>query len=131
MLTFQAYPRAGLVGPMFVGQGDLVTEAGGIIFGDGSAANYGRGREPHHSLYFMHKADYVSAACVVFPKEVYKAIGGFDPQVGRAGGRAGGLAGRRAGRAASSRRRLPRAGHRPAGCPNVLQPAASDCVRTC
>lgn len=83
MLTFDAYPRAGLVGPLFVGEGDLVTEAGGIIFADAAAANYGRGREPHYSMYYMRPADYISAACVVFPKHLYKKIGGFDPQVGR------------------------------------------------
>lgn len=80
MQTFETTPNAGIVGPMFMGTNDLITEAGGLIFSDAGAANYARGREPFHEIYFMHKADYISAACVVMLKETYKKIGGFDPQ---------------------------------------------------
>ena len=81
--TFEQNPKAGIVGPMFLGDNDLITEAGGLIFNDAGAANYARGREPYHEIYFMRKADYISAACVMFKKDTYKLIGGFDPQASR------------------------------------------------
>jgi hypothetical protein len=81
MQTFEANPRAGLVGPMFMGDNDVITEAGGLVFNDASAANYARGREPHYDVYFMRRTDYVSAACVVFSRDTYDRVGGFDPQV--------------------------------------------------
>jgi hypothetical protein len=31
---------------------------------------------------FARKADYISAACVMFPRQLYMQIGGFDPAYG-------------------------------------------------
>lgn len=44
-LHFQI-PHAGLVGPMYIGNNTLVTEAGGIVFAEAGAANFGRGFPP-------------------------------------------------------------------------------------
>jgi hypothetical protein len=42
--TFRTRPAVGMVGPLMIGEGGLVTEAGGIIWKDAGAANYARGR---------------------------------------------------------------------------------------
>jgi hypothetical protein len=41
--TMEDNKRAGLVGPMMLGDGHLITEAGGVVWKDASAANFGRG----------------------------------------------------------------------------------------
>jgi hypothetical protein len=41
--TFRAHADVGMVGPMLIGKGLLLTEAGGVIWADGSVANFGRG----------------------------------------------------------------------------------------
>jgi hypothetical protein len=81
MQTFQLNPRAGMVGPLFMGQGGLLMEAGSLIFRNGRPANYGRLTQPFPLALSMRKADYVSAACVVMEKATYQKAGGFDPRV--------------------------------------------------
>ena len=86
MRTFKQNPNAGMVGPMFMGKGDLISEAGGLIFSDGSAWHFATGKEPYFEMYYMRRADYISAACVVLLRETYKRAGGFDTQVHSRGG---------------------------------------------
>ncbi len=84
MRTFEMNPNAGMVGPMFLGADDLITEAGGLIFSDASAWHFATGKTPFHEMYYMRKADYVSAACVVFLRRTYEHVGGIDTQVAAA-----------------------------------------------
>ena len=67
-----------MVGPLYMGEGNLVTEAGGIVFRDASAANYGRSFALHHEYLYARKVDYISAACVLIPKSAWLLVGGFD-----------------------------------------------------
>lgn len=35
-----------------------------------------------HQYTYLRPVDYVSAACAVFPKQLFQQLGGFDPQYG-------------------------------------------------
>ena len=55
-------------------------EAGGLIFDDGSAANYGRFEDPGHPLYgFVRETGYCSGAALAVPRALFAQLGGFDP----------------------------------------------------
>lgn len=51
------------------------------MFHDASAANYGRGQTLNHWLNYLRVVDYISAACVVFRKELFLQLGGLDSRV--------------------------------------------------
>jgi GT2 family glycosyltransferase len=77
--TFDALPKCGLVGAKLVYPDGSLQEAGGIVFDDGNACNYGRGGDPADPRYnFVREVDYCSGACIVLPRELFHSIGGFD-----------------------------------------------------
>jgi glycosyltransferase involved in cell wall biosynthesis len=41
--TFRVQADVGVVGPMMIGKDSILAEAGGVVWGDGSPANFGRG----------------------------------------------------------------------------------------
>ena len=96
MQTFEQQPHAGSVGPLFIGDGNMVEEAGAIIWKDAGAgesvgrawgswrykpmlttcycvlptANVARGTPAvNHWFNHMRPVDYISAACVIFTRE--------------------------------------------------------------
>ncbi|CAK0847574.1 unnamed protein product, partial [Prorocentrum cordatum] len=79
--TIQTYPGAGIVGPMMVNPQGRVMEVGGSVFQEGRPANRERGSAPSE-LMFLHatSAGYISAACVLFDRELFLSQGLFDPQ---------------------------------------------------
>lgn len=81
MQTFEHDPKAGIVGPLFLGSNNVVQKAGGLIYDSGKPANHGRNKPMSHRLAFLRQADYISAACIVMRKEMFVRLGGFDPQV--------------------------------------------------
>ncbi len=77
--SFALLPHAGLVGSKLLYPDGSLQEAGGIIWRDGSAWNYGRGDDPNRP-HFSHarQVDYVSGASIAVPKTLWQELGGFD-----------------------------------------------------
>ncbi len=76
---FRWFPDAGLVGPMLLYPGGSLQEAGGIVWQDGSAWNYGRNGDPENPAYsFARDVDYISGACILLPTALFRELGGFD-----------------------------------------------------
>jgi GT2 family glycosyltransferase len=77
--TFDAHPRAGLVGAKLVYPDGRLQEAGGIVFRDGSGWNYGRFDDPQAPVYnHVREADYCSGAAIALPRALFERLGGFD-----------------------------------------------------
>jgi GT2 family glycosyltransferase len=77
---FDEYPDAGAVGGKLVYPDGRLQEAGGLIFSDGSAANFGRGDfELDAPLYnYFREVDYVTGALIVTPRKLFEKLGGLD-----------------------------------------------------
>jgi O-antigen biosynthesis protein len=76
---FNTVPRCGLVGAKLIYPDGSLQEAGGIVFADGNACNYGRGGDPADPRYdFVREADYCSGACIALPTLLFRSLGGFD-----------------------------------------------------
>lgn len=79
LATFDEHPGTGLVGAQLIYPDGRLQEAGGIVFADGNARNYGRFESPNHPRYaFVREADYCSGAAVAVPRELFERLGGFD-----------------------------------------------------
>jgi GT2 family glycosyltransferase len=78
--VFDHYPDAGaVVGKLIYPDGTL-QEAGGIIFADGRAANYGKWEvDADHPLFnYVREVDYGSAALLATKRSLWLELGGFD-----------------------------------------------------
>lgn len=79
LATFEARPLAGLAGAQLVYPDGRLQEAGGVVFGDGSAWNYGRFESPDDPRYAcVRDADYCSGAAIMVPTALFREVGGFD-----------------------------------------------------
>jgi GT2 family glycosyltransferase len=78
--TFRRHPDAGAVGGRLVYPDGRLQEAGGMIFRDGSGANFGRDDfDPDAPLYtHVRPVQYCSGALLATPREMFRSMGGFD-----------------------------------------------------
>jgi len=78
--SFAAFPRAALVGSKMLYADGSLQEAGGIIWRDGGAWNYGRNDDPNRPHYcYARQVDYISGCAIALRRETWDALGGFDP----------------------------------------------------
>jgi GT2 family glycosyltransferase len=78
--TLRDHPDAGAAGGKLVYADGMLQEAGGVVFSDGSAANFGRGDyDPDAPLYgYVREVDYASGALLATWRALFEELGRFD-----------------------------------------------------
>ncbi len=79
LATFRLFPGTGAVGAKLLFPDGKVQDAGGIVWQDASAWNYGRDRHPADpELNYARAVDYVAGAALMVPAALFEHFGGFD-----------------------------------------------------
>ncbi len=75
----ESRPDIGVVAPKFLYGDWSLNEAGGVVWRDGTAGNYGRGGDPADWHFeFRREVDYGSAAALLVRADLWHELGGFD-----------------------------------------------------
>lgn len=78
---FDLYDDVGLTGAKLIYADGRLQEAGGLVWRDGRASNYGRlgsAADPRYN--FLRETDYCSGACIMVPRALWDDLGGFDTE---------------------------------------------------
>jgi GT2 family glycosyltransferase len=77
--TLRADASIGLVGSKLVNADGSLQEAGGVVWSDGSAWNFGRNQDATAPQFnYVKEVDYISGASIAAPKLVWDRLAGFD-----------------------------------------------------
>jgi GT2 family glycosyltransferase/glycosyltransferase involved in cell wall biosynthesis len=77
--SFELFPNAGLIGSKMLYPDGSLQEAGGILWRDGGAWNYGREDDPNRPQYcYARQVDYISGCSIALPTKLWRELGGFD-----------------------------------------------------
>jgi GT2 family glycosyltransferase len=77
--VFKTKSDAGIVGSKLLYPNGALQEAGGILWQDGSAWNFGKNQDPRLPKFnYLREADYCSGAAILFEKKFFIEAGKFD-----------------------------------------------------
>jgi GT2 family glycosyltransferase/ubiquinone/menaquinone biosynthesis C-methylase UbiE len=79
--VLETTPNAGLVGSKLINADGTLQEAGGIFWRDGSAWNFGRNCDACAPEFnYFKDVDYVSGASMALSADLWRRLGGLDPE---------------------------------------------------
>jgi GT2 family glycosyltransferase len=77
--AFSRFDQVGLVGSKLLYPDGKLQEAGGIVWGDGSPWNYGKGQNPWEPRFnYSRQVDYVSGAAMMTTRDVWNELEGLS-----------------------------------------------------